>query len=110
MKYFVTRISELHDTRLPPYQQRLMVNCASVLREWRCVRPYNTCTTITRTNKKKKGRRRNKKKKKEAETLGDLQRGCSQWLLKNGQLKDYVLSLTNRVITSTIKLILKYDS
>lgn len=51
-----------------------------------------------------------KKKKKEAETLGDLQRGCSQWLLKNGQLKDYVLSLTNRVITSTIKLILKYDS
>lgn len=51
-----------------------------------------------------------KKKKKEVETLGDLQRGCSQWLLKNGQLKDYVLSLTNRVITSTIKPILKYDS
>lgn len=75
-----------------------------------CVHTIRAPRLHARIERKTEGEGIKKKRKKETETLGNLQRGCSQWLLKNGQLKDYVLSLTNRVITSTIKLILMYDS
>lgn len=90
MKYFVTRISALHETR------SLSALSTTSNGESSCVCPNNIRRSmITCTDKKKEERTKTEKKTEIATLLGFAT--CSQWLLESGRPKDCGL-ITDQLI------------